>query len=100
MRQPGQIHIGDLGGVVLGLASSSTIWLDDNAAGWGWFVGPLLGTALWVPGTYLLLLPQFLVTGVLGPQSNAHGPNEFLHVPTGRRLTACVARPRNAVLER
>ena len=34
---------------------------------------------------------QFLVTGLLGPHSNAHGPNEFLHVPTGKKLTACVA---------
>jgi acetylornithine deacetylase/succinyl-diaminopimelate desuccinylase-like protein len=34
---------------------------------------------------------QFLITGVLGPQSNAHGPNEFLHLPTGKRLTAAVA---------
>jgi acetylornithine deacetylase/succinyl-diaminopimelate desuccinylase-like protein len=34
---------------------------------------------------------QFLVTGLLGPKSNAHGPNEFLHVPTGKKLTACVA---------
>jgi acetylornithine deacetylase/succinyl-diaminopimelate desuccinylase-like protein len=34
---------------------------------------------------------RFLVTGVLGPGSNAHGPNEFLHLPTARRLTACVA---------
>jgi acetylornithine deacetylase/succinyl-diaminopimelate desuccinylase-like protein len=34
---------------------------------------------------------QFLVTGVLGPGSNAHGPNEFLHVPMGVRVTACVA---------
>ena len=34
---------------------------------------------------------QFLVTGVLGPQSNAHGPNEFLHLPTVRRLTCAVA---------
>lgn len=34
---------------------------------------------------------QFLITGVLGPGSNAHGPNEFLHVPTAIRLTACVA---------
>ncbi len=34
---------------------------------------------------------QFLVTGVLGPKSNAHGPNEFLHLPMARRLTACVA---------
>jgi acetylornithine deacetylase/succinyl-diaminopimelate desuccinylase-like protein len=35
---------------------------------------------------------QFLITGVLGPESNAHGPNEFLHVPTAKRVTACVAR--------
>jgi len=35
---------------------------------------------------------QFLVTGVLGPQSNAHGPNEFLHIATGKAVTACVAR--------
>jgi acetylornithine deacetylase/succinyl-diaminopimelate desuccinylase-like protein len=34
---------------------------------------------------------QFLVTGVLGPESNAHGPNEFLHVPTARRVTTAVA---------
>jgi len=34
---------------------------------------------------------QFMITGVLGPQSNAHGPNEFLHIPMGKRLTACVA---------
>ncbi|HXN82677.1 MAG TPA: M20 family metallopeptidase [Myxococcales bacterium] len=34
---------------------------------------------------------QFLITGVLGPHSNAHGPNEFLHVPTGKKLTCCVA---------
>ena len=34
---------------------------------------------------------QFLITGVLGPHSNAHGPNEFLHIPTGKRVTACVA---------
>ena len=34
---------------------------------------------------------QFLVTGLLGPKSNAHGPNEFLHIETGKRLTACVA---------
>ena len=34
---------------------------------------------------------QMLVTGVLGPKSNAHGPNEFLHVPDAKRLTAAVA---------
>lgn len=34
---------------------------------------------------------QFMITGVLGPHSNAHGPNEFLHIPMGKKLTACVA---------
>jgi len=35
---------------------------------------------------------QMMVCGVLGPKSNAHGPNEFLHVPYGKKLTAAVAR--------
>jgi acetylornithine deacetylase/succinyl-diaminopimelate desuccinylase-like protein len=35
---------------------------------------------------------QFVVTGVLGPHSNAHGPNEFLHIPTGKRITQVIAR--------
>jgi acetylornithine deacetylase/succinyl-diaminopimelate desuccinylase-like protein len=34
---------------------------------------------------------QFMVCGVLGPKSNAHGPNEFLHVPYAKKLTATVA---------
>jgi len=34
---------------------------------------------------------QFFITGVLGPHSNAHGPNEFLHLGYAKRLTACVA---------
>ena len=34
---------------------------------------------------------QFVITGVLGPQSNAHGPNEFLHIPTGKRVTQAIA---------
>jgi acetylornithine deacetylase/succinyl-diaminopimelate desuccinylase-like protein len=34
---------------------------------------------------------QFLITGVLGPNSNAHGPNEFLHLPYAKKLTACIA---------
>ncbi len=34
---------------------------------------------------------QMMVCGVLGPKSNAHGPNEFLHVPYARKLTAAVA---------
>jgi acetylornithine deacetylase/succinyl-diaminopimelate desuccinylase-like protein len=34
---------------------------------------------------------QFVITGVLGPESNAHGPNEFLHLPTARKVTTAVA---------
>ncbi|MCF6224821.1 MAG: M20 family metallopeptidase [Xanthomonadales bacterium] len=34
---------------------------------------------------------QFMITGVLGPNSNAHGPNEFLHIPFAKKLNACVS---------
>jgi len=34
---------------------------------------------------------QFVITGVLGPHSNAHGPNEFLHIATGKGVTLAVA---------
>jgi len=34
---------------------------------------------------------QFLITGVLGPNSNAHGPNEFLDIDYVKRLTCCLA---------
>jgi acetylornithine deacetylase/succinyl-diaminopimelate desuccinylase-like protein len=37
------------------------------------------------PGT------QFVVTGVLGPHSNAHGPNEFLHIGLAKKIAACIA---------
>ena len=47
---------------------------------------------------------QFVITGVLGPDANAHGPNEYLHLPTAQRVTgvltrvlaAHATRPRNA----
>jgi hypothetical protein len=34
---------------------------------------------------------QFVITGVLGPHANAHGPNEFLHLPTARKISMAVA---------
>jgi acetylornithine deacetylase/succinyl-diaminopimelate desuccinylase-like protein len=34
---------------------------------------------------------QFVITGVLGPHSNAHGPNEFLDIPTAKKISACIA---------
>ena len=36
---------------------------------------------------------QFLMIIVLGAKSDAHGPNELLHVPYARKLTVCVAEP-------
>ena len=42
---------------------------------------------------------QFAVTGVLGPNSNAHGPNEFLDIPTGKRVTACISHALAALAE-
>ena len=39
---------------------------------------------------------QFLVTGVLGPHSNAHGPNEFLHIDYAKRLTGSGGRHHRA----
>lgn len=46
------IRIADLGGATLGLASGNTIWLDDDAAGWGWFVDgtPLDDDEFFAPG--------------------------------------------------
>ncbi|MCW5567658.1 MAG: M20 family metallopeptidase [Dokdonella sp.] len=35
---------------------------------------------------------QFLITGVLGPHSNAHGPNGSCTSATGKRVSACVAK--------
>ena len=35
---------------------------------------------------------QFMITGVLGPHSNAHGPNEFLHIPVAKRISCAVAK--------
>ena len=43
---------------------------------------------------------QFVVTGVLGPESNAHGPNEFLHVAYAEKLTGCIADVLNAEASR
>lgn len=43
---------------------------------------------------------QFLITGVLGPGSNAHGPNEFLHLPMARRITAAVSHVLHAHADR
>lgn len=48
---------------------------------------PLMGMlSRCFPGT------QFIITGVLGPASNAHGPNEFLHLDMAKKLTMCISK--------
>lgn len=74
-------------------------WLEDSlaAASNTWFGKPAMymgeGGSIPFMGMLGEKFPeaQFLITGVLGPKSNAHGPNEFLHIPTAKRLTCCVA---------
>ena len=74
-------------------------WLEDslNAASLAQFGAPVgyIGQGGTIPLMSMLQkgfpAAQMMVCGVLGPKSNAHGPNEFLHVPYGKRLTAAVA---------
>jgi acetylornithine deacetylase/succinyl-diaminopimelate desuccinylase-like protein len=74
-------------------------WLEDalNAASRAHFGVPCgyIGQGGTIPLMSMLQkgfpAAQMMVCGVLGPKSNAHGPNEFLHVPYGKKLTAAVA---------
>ena len=74
-------------------------WLDTalNAASHAHYGAPLgyIGQGGTIPLMSMLQkgfpAAQMMVCGVLGPKSNAHGPNEFLHVPYGKKLTAAVA---------
>lgn len=43
---------------------------------------------------------QFVITGLLGPASNAHGPNEFLHIACAKKVTACMAHVLHAAVSR
>jgi acetylornithine deacetylase/succinyl-diaminopimelate desuccinylase-like protein len=74
-------------------------WLGDSlgASARDWFGQPavFMGEGGSIPLMNLLgehfPAARFLVTGVLGPGSNAHGPNEFLHMPMAKRLSGVVA---------
>ena len=80
-------------------ARPTPAWLEAalESASAAWFGAPLMrmGTGGSIPfiGFLAARYPDtdLLVTGVLGPHSNAHGPNEFLHLPTAEKLTGCVA---------
>jgi acetylornithine deacetylase/succinyl-diaminopimelate desuccinylase-like protein len=69
----------------LGHASMASFGQDYRAFGEGGTIPFMRMLQLRFPES------QFFVTGVLGPQSNAHGPNEFLHLPTAYRVTQAVA---------
>lgn len=76
-----------------------TPWFENalNAASLAHFGAPVgyIGQGGTIPLMNMLSrgfpTAQMMVCGVLGPRSNAHGPNEFLHVPYAKRLTAAVA---------
>jgi len=80
-------------------APSSAPWYEQalNAASLDYFGAPCgyIGQGGTIPLMNLLSsrfpTAQMMVCGVLGPRSNAHGPNEFLHVPYAKKLTAAVA---------
>jgi acetylornithine deacetylase/succinyl-diaminopimelate desuccinylase-like protein len=80
-------------------APALATWMDDtlHAASQAHFGAPCgyIGQGGTIPLMNMLQksfpAAQMMVCGVLGPKSNAHGPNEFLHVPYGKKLTAAVA---------
>ncbi len=80
-------------------APTSTPWFEEalNSASQAFFGAPCgtIGQGGTIPLMNMLSQgfpkAQMMVCGVLGPKSNAHGPNEFLHVPYAKKLTAAVA---------
>ena len=80
-------------------APATTPWFEQalNAASQAHFGAPCgyIGQGGTIPLMNMLSegfpTAQMMVCGVLGPKSNAHGPNEFLHVPYAKKLTAAVA---------
>jgi acetylornithine deacetylase/succinyl-diaminopimelate desuccinylase-like protein len=80
-------------------APSLSTWLETalNEASQAHYGAPLgyIGQGGTIPLMSMLMQgfpkAQMMVCGVLGPKSNAHGPNEFLHLPYAKRLTAAVA---------
>ena len=90
----------EVGGGATGWNAPDTApWLEQalNAASQAYFGAPCgyIGQGGTIPLMNMLSLgfprAQMMVCGVLGPKSNAHGPNEFLHVPYAKKLTAAVA---------
>lgn len=81
-------------------ASGTPQWLkkalnQSSKAFWGEEAGYLgIGASIPLVAHFSKVWPEtaFMVAGVLGPNSNAHGPNEFLDLEYAKRLTASVAK--------
>ncbi|MEX0430130.1 M20/M25/M40 family metallo-hydrolase [Spiribacter insolitus] len=97
--QGAEVHYRAAGGANGWNAPAFAGWLGDSLARGSehWFGKPavFMGEGGSIPLMNLLgeqfPAARFLVTGVLGPGSNAHGPNEFLHLPMAQRLCGVVA---------
>lgn len=74
-------------------------WLDATleAASTGTFGAPARRVGIGGSIPFMAMLgqrfpdAQIVITGVLGPGANEHGPNESLHLPSAERVTTCVA---------
>ena len=77
-----------------GLKEASQLYFGGKTA---LFAG--VGGTIPLMGNLLELFPtaQFVITGILGPNSNAHGPNEFLHIDYTKRITGCMAHILNVI---
>lgn len=41
------------------IQAASRLLTGADFPGWGYFIGPFIATALWIPATFVLLLPQY-----------------------------------------
>jgi acetylornithine deacetylase/succinyl-diaminopimelate desuccinylase-like protein len=81
------------------VAPGPSAWLASAAhdASRAWFGAPAAGVPLGGSIPFMAMLgrefpeAEFLIVGVLGPDSNEHGPNEYLDLAQARRITGCVA---------
>ena len=80
-------------------APQTEFWLSEsiNRASQTYFNNPSCSIAEGGTIPFMAMLgekypqAQFVITGVLGPNSNAHGPNEFIHIPFAKKLNTCIA---------